>query len=308
MKHKKSPSKNRTFGATLIHHVMNTFVPRRHNGYHPHLIGRYGLSAITVLATAGFFFAGYQQQTAVLGSEPAITPAALLQNVNAERAKDGDKALAYNTKLAEAALQKGRNMFAAQYWAHNSPTGVTPWKWIQDQDYAYAYAGENLAKNFSSAQSTVDAWMASPTHRENMLHGYYREAGFAVVDGQLDGRPTTIVVALFATPLSAGSGVAGATATPRVGSDLGVLARAGVRVQSMNPALIGALSLSMVAMFVAVLTFATAHLNLFGRRVARTASTTGAGISWHQHHSISKMMGLAAFIMLSLLIVSGGQL
>lgn len=306
MKQKKRQTQTR-HRTTLIHHVVNTFFPRRHNNYRPHLISRYGFVAIAILASVGFFVAGNQQR-AVLGAEPTITPAGLLQRVNDERVRDGSRELTYDTKLAAAALAKGQHMFAEQYWAHNSPSGVTPWEWIQGQKYAYAYAGENLAKNFSSAEMTVDAWMASPSHRENMLRGYYRDAGFAVVEGQLDGQPTTIIVALFAAPITGDSTVAGITASPRVGADLGLLTRAGVSIQAMNPALLGALSFSIVAMFVTVLTFATAHLNLFGRRMAHAVTVTQSAAYWHQHHSISKLIGLAAFVMLTLLIVGGGQL
>lgn len=304
---KKTDKIQRSHQPRLFHHVLNTIFPRPHNNYHPHLISRYGFVAIAMLASVGFFLAGSQQRS-VLGAEPAVTPAGLLQSVNDERRRDGDRELVYDTKLAAAALAKGQHMFAEQYWAHNSPTGVTPWKWIQDQGYAYTYAGENLAKNFLSAESTVDAWMASPSHRDNMLRDYYRDAGFAVVDGQLDGRPATIIVALFGAPMTRDSSVAGVTTSPQVGTELGLFTRAGVGIQAMNPALLGAVAISIVAMFVALLTFATTHMNLFGRNMARTVSAVESQAYWHQHHSISKLIGLMAFVTLALLIVSVGQL
>ncbi len=42
--------------------------------------------------------------------------------------------------------------------------------------------------------------MASPTHRENILHSEYEETGLAVVEGTMDGKETILVVQLFGTP------------------------------------------------------------------------------------------------------------
>ncbi|MDP1710228.1 MAG: CAP domain-containing protein, partial [bacterium] len=58
-------------------------------------------------------------------------------------------------------------------------------------------AGENLARDFCSAGATVDAWMNSPTHRENMLSENYKEIGIGVLEGNLAGADTTLVVQFF---------------------------------------------------------------------------------------------------------------
>jgi hypothetical protein len=41
--------------------------------------------------------------------------------------------------------------------------------------------------------------MASPSHRDNLLSTKYREIGIAVVEGDMDGVDTTIIVQLFGT-------------------------------------------------------------------------------------------------------------
>ena len=302
MASKKSRTKQSSF-YKAIHHVVNVVVPRAHNGYHPHLISRYGLAVIALVAAVGFI--GSNRPSDVLGAEPAITPAALLRGVNTVRATEGVDPLQGNAQLAAAALAKGENMFAGQYWAHTSPSGVTPWQWIQGEGYSYSYAGENLAKNFDSAQATVDAWMASPSHRENMLREYYTEAGFAVVDGMLDGRPTTIVVAMFTAPQTVTSGVAGVTSGSDVGSPIGIFARVGLGLQTMSPAVLGAIALSLMALLVAVATFAATHLEFF-KRQRRTTATKG---TWLQHHTITKAIGLTTFVVAIVMVFgSGGQL
>jgi len=68
---------------------------------------------------------------------------------------------------------------------------------IKSSGYTYALAGENLAKNFTDSGGVVNAWMASPTHRDNILKSGYRDVGFAIVNGVLNGEETTLVVQMF---------------------------------------------------------------------------------------------------------------
>ena len=90
-------------------------------------------------------------------------------------------------------------MLAKDYWAHVAPDGTQPWKFFTDAGYKYRYAGENLARDFSDASTAVEAWMASPTHRDNVLSSKYKDIGIAVVEGDLAGVDTTIIVELFGT-------------------------------------------------------------------------------------------------------------
>ncbi len=136
----------------------------------------------------------------VLGYASSINMKDLLVDSNKMRTDRGLSALRVNAKLTEAAQEKAANMFKDQYWAHVSPSGSEPWDFILKQNYDYTYAGENLAKNFSTSQDVVTAWYNSPSHRENLLSPNYDEVGFAVVNGVLDGYETTLVVQMFGRP------------------------------------------------------------------------------------------------------------
>jgi len=136
----------------------------------------------------------------VLGYASEITIRQLLNNTNDVRNKEGKKPLILSEKLSKAAEQKAKYMFEKNYWAHTSPEGVEPWVFILDQEYDYSYAGENLARNFYYSKEVVEAWMKSPTHKENLLSSNYDEVGFAVVNGVLDGYETTLVVQMFGRP------------------------------------------------------------------------------------------------------------
>ncbi len=90
-------------------------------------------------------------------------------------------------------------MFQYDYWDHTSPSGTEAWYFISKEGYDYNCAGENLAKGFSNANSVFSAWMASPTHRANVLDSRHKEIGVAVGTGNISGKTTTIVVQLFGT-------------------------------------------------------------------------------------------------------------
>ena len=133
----------------------------------------------------------------ILGYASSIPAEEVVMLTNQKRAEAGLAALTYDDTLTQAARKKGEDMLERDYWAHVAPDGTEPWKFFIDVGYNYRYAGENLARDFTNPTSTVDAWMASPTHKDNMLSPKYKEIGIAVVEGDLNGVDTTIVIQLF---------------------------------------------------------------------------------------------------------------
>ena len=145
----------------------------------------------------------------VLGYATNISADQVIAITNAKRQEAGLAPLAANEALAQAAAGKAADMFAKQYWAHVSPSGTQPWDFIRNAGYAYQAAGENLGRDFMGSGELVDAWMASPTHRANIVNARYQEIGVAVVNGTLEGVETTLVVQMFGRPRSAASAVSG---------------------------------------------------------------------------------------------------
>lgn len=174
----------------LPHHSNN----HRAKALHPDVL----LVYIFLLAVfnLGFRYIHNQYPT-VLGYATDIRVAELLNLTNQKRAALGLSQLRLNEKLSLAASHKAQDMFAHDYWSHNSPQGKTPWDFIVGSGYQYTMAGENLAKNFNTSTGVVDAWMASPTHKDNIVKPGYRDIGFAIVNGTLNGEETTLVVQMF---------------------------------------------------------------------------------------------------------------
>jgi hypothetical protein len=178
------------------------FLPHHTNNYRAKAIHLDSLTiyAVILLVFQVFIRTIHSAAPEVLGYSTDINVEMLLSETNAERTKLGLNTLELNGQLSKAASEKAKHMFSNNYWAHVGPDGKTPWDFINDSGYAYQYAGENLAKNFMTSQEVVNAWMASPTHRDNIVKPIYADIGFAVVNGMLEGEETTLVVQMFGRP------------------------------------------------------------------------------------------------------------
>lgn len=121
---------------------------------------------------------------------------------NSFRTANGVNPLAQNTALNVAAGMKLNDMFDHQYFDHVSPSGITPSFWVEQSGYEYKATGENLALGFfSDDKDLVEAWMASPGHKANILNPAFEEIGVAVGKGMFDGKEQWLAVQVFGDPL-----------------------------------------------------------------------------------------------------------
>lgn len=130
-----------------------------------------------------------------------ITKSSLEIFVNQTRQSLGLQTLSENEKLNQAARLKAENMVQNNYFNHTSPTGVSPWFWFKQVGYNYKYAGENLAVGFYESEEVYNAWLNSPSHKENILNPNYTEIGTAVVRG-FGPSNTVVVVQEFGRPVA----------------------------------------------------------------------------------------------------------
>jgi len=130
----------------------------------------------------------------------------VLAAINELRQEHGLVALRLNPQLAATARQHSLSMAKHGYFEHTSLDGSAFWK--RDRKYgghSRLWAlGENLAWGSPglSAHQALKLWLASPTHRENLLSPAWREIGLGAVHavgarGVYDGRDATILTADF---------------------------------------------------------------------------------------------------------------
>ena len=154
---------------------------------------------LIVLIVGSFSLFTYSFQSA---SQPyeVMRQSEIIMAANIVRIEKGLPSLKQNPKLQSAARDKISDMIAQQYFAHQSPEGISPWHWIEKSDYLFAAAGENLAINFVDPESLIIAWMESPAHKENLLNPLFSETGVSVQSVNAQDRTLILIVQIFGAP------------------------------------------------------------------------------------------------------------
>jgi hypothetical protein len=179
------------------------FIPQEENDHKPHILRAQSVAFVLVVALAveGALWFG----TSVIAPRSRlfgiIVANTLVDETNQNRVANGDPALTESPLLDAAAQDKANDMAANHYFAHTSPTGITPWDWFEQVGYGFTYAGENLAVNFSNSADVTSAWMNSPEHRANILNANFTQIGMATATGTYEGHPAIYVVEEFGTPV-----------------------------------------------------------------------------------------------------------
>lgn len=137
----------------------------------------------------------------VLSYATSMSSSELLRSTNEARSENQLPALKLNKKLNSAAQSKAIDMAKKNYWSHTTPDGKEPWIFINNANYTYKKAGENLAYGFSDPSQVLSGWLNSPSHRENVLDRDYQDIGFGYANSpDFDNNgPATIVVAMYGT-------------------------------------------------------------------------------------------------------------
>lgn len=113
--------------------------------------------------------------------------------VNRIRVANGLRRLRVRNDLSRFALAHARLMVARKFFGHDIPGGRTFARRARASPYAKAARrmsmGENLVwggSDKSSPVAVVRSWMASPTHRANILRRDFRDIGVGVTLGAPD--------------------------------------------------------------------------------------------------------------------------
>ena len=113
--------------------------------------------------------------------------AEILNLINSTRAAHGLSILSPNQMLTDLARLRSNDMVSRNYFSHYTPDGQNIKNIFSQYGVSYKNFGENLGNaspaNYGSPQAFLNAWMNSPSHRDNMLKGYYTLIGVGVTDG-----------------------------------------------------------------------------------------------------------------------------
>jgi uncharacterized protein YkwD len=170
------------------------------------------LAAIAAVACP--FAAPAASSRAAVGIERLVSreqlrlAAGVVATLNEIRAAHRLAPLSVDPGLDEAALQHTRQMLSLGYFAHTSANGSPFWARIRrfypSTHFAEWQVGENLLWSAGGldARRALALWMASPSHRANILSTRWQQIGVAVRTaprgpGVFDDRPVTVVTVDF---------------------------------------------------------------------------------------------------------------
>ncbi len=176
--------------------MRDLIIPSKRNNYNPFFSTRVAMVILTIWVLLANSFSGILIESFGVYATN-MNSSRIIQLTNEERAKRGLNPLKSDANLASAAHAKANDMFEKQYWDHFGPNGESPWDFIRSSGYEYVYAGENLGKGFTTSEGVHQAWMASPTHRDNIISANYEDIGVAIVSGELHGEKLILVVQMF---------------------------------------------------------------------------------------------------------------
>lgn len=95
--------------------------------------------------------------------------------VNEERAQAGLDELAWDQNLETVSHVRAKE--CSQSFSHTRPSGKQ-WYTVNSK----IQGGENLAFGFDTAEDAVEAWMNSPTHRDNILYDEFTKCAISIYE------------------------------------------------------------------------------------------------------------------------------
>ncbi len=184
----------------ILSKIENWFLPTKENNFQPSVLSDRAISIfilLFLLVKVIFSFNLILVKQSSLCAD--ISAQRIIVLTNEVRQQYNLPLVKEDLLLNKAAEEKAQDMFKNKYFSHYSPTGVSPWDWIDKSGYNYYYAGENLAMNFLDTEEVIKGWLNSPSHKENLLNKDYKDMGIAVVSGDFnnEGINRILVVQMF---------------------------------------------------------------------------------------------------------------
>ena len=89
--------------------------------------------------------------------------------------------LRWNVQLQQAAQSHSSDMARNNYFSHGSPSWGTMAQRVQASGYGYTRLGENIAAGQATALTTLDGWIRSPGHCQNLMNPAFQDVALACV-------------------------------------------------------------------------------------------------------------------------------
>jgi uncharacterized protein YkwD len=147
---------------------------------------------LTAVALAGTLLTPFAGSADAAASPISAPEYQFFAGVNSDRAANGLPALVLDSVISALAHQRSLGMASSGAFSHYNVAGELIFaRMLVDGGVAFAYAGENIAKNDYPLTESLDvanaALMNSPTHRANILNPRYGVIGIGIAGPGQDG-------------------------------------------------------------------------------------------------------------------------
>ena len=103
----------------------------------------------------------------------------IVELVNEERSKDGVAPVTLNETLTDAAMLRAEEI--TEQFSHTRPDNTSCFTVLKDYNIGYYACAENIAAGNSTADATMNQWVNSSGHYNNLMNATYTEIGVGVV-------------------------------------------------------------------------------------------------------------------------------
>lgn len=130
-------------------------------------------------AAVPFAYPGIKAEAVASSSEYRDKIERIVELVNEERAKDGVAPVTLNETLTDAAMLRAEEI--TEQFSHTRPDNTSCFTVLKDYDIGYYACAENIAAGNSTADATMNQWVNSSGHYNNLMNATYTEIGVGVV-------------------------------------------------------------------------------------------------------------------------------
>jgi len=119
-------------------------------------------------------------------SSASSIESSLFSSVNSVRSQYGSGPLSLNLSLSNIARARCADMINRNYFSHTTPEGKNIFIILNENAFAWQYAGENIYQcspaGIGSESAILNTWMISPSHKDNLINGAFHQVGIGIVD------------------------------------------------------------------------------------------------------------------------------
>ena len=158
-------------------------------------LNRRRLASLALVAVVGAAIVapGAAVATTVVIDEAGLAryESAMVSALNADRTSRGLVPVRVDSRLMEIARARSDDMVAKDYFSHTQPDGQKVFDILNDRNVTWYGAGEIIAWNSNSMDSTVSAanrdWMESPGHKAIIVSTTYNYVGVGLAIDPVSG-------------------------------------------------------------------------------------------------------------------------